>query len=264
MGRPVAALMRGGSGRVSEADLSALRDFRSRPAWRGLSSEPSRTIQCSAATLVAAANAAPPAANAPGPGTCHEAAMGWLLGAENFSSPWKLMRYSMNTLLMPAFPGSWLKSYVYAINARIHRADVLAGGAPVMRPALGDILFTCQGGGAAMHSMIVVSGPGGNVLIRGFNNAGTFNYPGVAPHAPAGGYDANDRDIGDVNLWDAAGTGFGANNAGAALHWVKYVNAAPAIRNALAHWTHSNFRGPGGGHGWQHTGRPPCPPSCPH
>lgn len=266
LARPVAALIRGNQSAVSETEFSALRDFSSRPRTWHLHSA-SRTIQRTAVALVAASNVAPPGAAAPGPTTCHEAAIGWLLTAENYTSPWKLMRYAMSTLILPASAGSWLKAYVYNSNARINQADVVAGGAAIFRPNPGDILFTCQGGGPAMHSMIVVPGPAGppgNVFIRGFNNAGTFNYPAIAPHAPPGAYDANDRDVGDPNLWNAAGTGFGANAAGAELHWVKYQNGAQAIRNALAHWTHSNFRGPGGGHGWQHTGGPPCPASCPH
>lgn len=263
LARPVAALMRGNQNAISEAEFSALREFRSRPRLshhRG----PPLTIQRSATALAAAARVAPPLGvpvGAPGPTTCHEAAIGWLLTAENYPSPWKLMRYAMNTFVLPTSAGSWLKAHIYSSNVRLDLVDI-TGGNPIFIPNQGDILFTFQGGLTAMHSMIVVPGPAGQVFIRGFNNAGTFNYPGLLPLAPAGAYDANDRNIADLNLWDAAGTGFGANNAGAELRWVKYQNAAQAIKKALAHWTHSNFRK--NGHGWQHTGGPPCHPSCPH
>ena len=262
LARPVAALLRGAEDQVSDSEYAALRDFRSRPKLQkhnGLSG----VIQRTPASLVAAANVAPPAPAAPGPTTCHEAAIGWLLSAENYTSPWKLMRYAMSTFVLPVSAGSWLKAYIYNYNSRLHLADA-QGVNPLMKPNPGDILFTYQGGLTAMHSMIVVPGPGNHVRVRGFNNAGTFNYPALAIPAPAGAYDPNDRDIADPALWDVTGTGFGANNANAQLYWVRYQNAAQAIRRALAHWTHSHFRGPNGGHGWQHTGAPPCHPSCPH
>lgn len=278
LARPVAALMRGNRQAITEEECSALRDFRSRPPIRRPQCA-STTIQRSAASLIAAASVPPPGAAAHGPVTCHHAAIGWLLMAENYTSPWKLMYYAMGTFAVPLGaalgmnPGSWLKQYIYAINVRIHRVDV-SGANPIMTPSPGDILFTCQGGPTAMHSMIVVPGPvmPGPVYIHGFNNAATFNY--LAPHpvahpvamAPAGAYDPVPRDVHDANLWDPAGTGFGAIGAGAELRWVRYQNAAQAIRTALAHWRHSNFRGPGGGHGWQHVAPPGaiCPPSCPH
>ena len=265
LAKPIAALLSGKAKSVSSAEYSSLREFRTRPK-RTESGFACHTVQCSAMSLVAAAQMGPPVQTptTPGPTTCHEAAMGWLLTAENYQSPWKLMRYSTNTLRLPASAGSWLMSYVYANNVRISRADAIGAGNVNYTPVPGDILFTHQGGTTAMHSMIVVGVAGGNILIRGFNNAGTFNHPGVNPPAPPGAYDPNDRDISDLNLWDPAGWGFGPNNAGAHLCLVRYNTAAMGIRNALAHWTHSNFRGPLGGHGWKHTGGPPCPPSCPH
>jgi hypothetical protein len=169
------------------------------------------------------------------------------------------MRYAMNTLVLPASAGSWLNSYIYVINTRVRQQDLAPGGNPMFLPQPGDILFTIQGGITAMHSMIVVQSTANNLLIRGFNNHGTFNYPAQNPPAPAGSYDNNDRNVCDANLWNAT-DGFGANGAGAELRWVKYANAASRMRQALAHWTHAHFRTPG----WQHTGGPPCPPSCPH
>jgi hypothetical protein len=267
LARPIAALMSGRARVVSEAEYASLREFRSRPK-RTQSGPVCRVVQRSAASLAAAAQIAPPTGPAEAPRNCHEAAMGWLLAAENYSSPWKLMRYSMNTLVAPATTASWLQAHVYVPHVKMSRVDTLGGGNATYAPAVGDLLFIQPGATPPVHSMVVVGavGPGGahGILVRGFNNAGTFNYPGVVSHAPPGGYDAINRDISDINLWDRTGWGFGANNAGAELHLVRYNVAAAAIRNALVHWTHSNFRGPLGGHGWQHTGGPPCPAACPH
>lgn len=246
-------------GTASAADREAIQRLREGRAVADVGS--SRVIQRAAAQLVAGANAAPPAAVAPlryGPLTCHEAVVGWLLNAEGYTRPWQLVRVIAGRMIMPQSYGRWLKRQIYTANAALTRADLI-GGNPVWTPAAGDILFTAQGAGDAMHSMVVVAN--NPVRVRGFNNAGTFNHPGIAVPAPPGQYDNNDRDVTDVNLWNGAGTGFGANAAGADLRWVRYQNAAQQIRAALAHFTYSFFRTPG----WRHTGGggAACPPSCP-
>jgi len=270
LARPVAALMRGNAAAIPAAELAALRDFRSRPRI-GNCINPTLAIQRAAAGLVAAANVQPPpylpAPPGLGPSTCHEAAIGWLLMAEGYHSPWKLLRYTMSTFLMPMWPGRWLTRYIYANNIHLNRADT-TGQNLATRPLPGDILFTVRGQNDAMHSMIVVPAPGGGhaTCIRGFNNAGTFNYPGVAIPAPGGAYDTQIRPIHDANLWDQAATGFGANNARMELRLVRYNAAAQRTLAALVHWQHSNWRGPFGGHGWKHVAPPngQCHLSCPH
>lgn len=253
LAQPVAALMRGEC--IGQDAIGALRDFRARPSLAR--PDGPGIIQRTAAALVAAAQIAPP-----GPPhdarNCHEALLGWLLAAENYHSPWKLMRYSMNTQVAPNTTGTWLTAYIYKFNGRVEQQHLAPGASPVFLPQAGDILFTIQGG-VAMHSMVVVHSAPNNLRIRGFNNAGSFNYPGQNPPAPAGAYDNNDRNICDGNLWSGV-NGFGANAGGAELRWVKYANAATNVRQALGHWTHAHMRTPG----WQHTGAPPCPPSCPH
>ena len=266
LARPVAALMRGEPGSISAAEMTALREFRERQkAGSGQRATPG--IQRTAAGMVATANIQPPAIAAKGPRTCHEAAIGWLLNAEGYASPWKLTFYVTNTFRIPNSTGRWVKNFIYANNIQLNRADT-SGQNQANRPLPGDILFTVRGQADAMHSMVVVPTPGGGhaTCIRGFNNLGTFNYPGVAVPAPAGAYDNQIRPIHDANLWNQAGTGFGANNAGMELRLVRYNAAAQRIRAALAHWQHSNWRGPLGGHGWQHVAPlfAHCPLSCPH
>ena len=213
----------------------------------------------SASGMVAKALVLPPTVGAGGPATCHQAALGWLLHAEGYTHAWQLLRQINETFTMPRDLSMWARDHIYNVNARLDRALLRVGG-DVLLPAVGDILFT-QAGGSVAHSMVVVRKTPGHVFIRGFNNAGTFNYVGIANPAIPGAYDNVDRDICDRVYWNAAGTGFGAGGGLAELRWVRYQNAATRIRAALLHWSYSVFRTPG----WQHRGPSlNCPPFCPH
>lgn len=237
------------------ADLDVLRNSPRYAMSDGLS----RVIQRAPAQIVAAANVPPPAPGAPGPATCHQAAIGWLLAAEGYTRPWQLLQQINGTFFVPRDISMWARDHIYNLNAQLNRAE-LTGGTPAWEPSVGDILFTQQGPNVA-HSLVVVRKGGGQIFVRGFNNAGTFNYPGVAIPAPPGAYDNNDRDICDVNLWNPAGTGFGAGGGMAQLRWVRYQNAANKIRQALRHWSYSMLRTPG----WRHAENipRPCPGDCP-
>ncbi len=229
-------------------------------------------VQRAAADIVAAAQVAPPVhverrfgMTTYGPVNCHEAALGWLLEAEGFTRPWQLVhciKFS-HTCLSPRTLAHWLNAFIYQPRLRVWLPNLTAAAPVVPRPAPGDILFTLQGASAPWHSMVVVHSAVGSVRIRGFNNAGTFNYPAIAQAAPAGQYDGLDRDITDAHYWHGNGMNatFGAQG-GNALYVVRYQDAANNVRNALQlHWSYSFFRTPG----WQHAaGATACPASCPH
>ncbi len=240
------------------------------------------TIQRTATRMVRAANTAPPAAVAPlnhGSQNCHEFVLGCLLHAEYFTpNNWQLLRAIASQFLMPNTVATWIATHIHQPRRVLVRADVTNPGAMAPRP--GDILFTSRlASNNIQHSMIVVqgvvavaaAGPGAvpavpTMLIRGFNNAGTFNDPtmpgGLAASAGAGVYDNTDRDIAHGYLWDPPGLNqqFGVPGARLFLHLVRYQHAANHLLAAI-----------GFGHvvrrfaGWQHA--PPIPvrpPGCAH
>jgi hypothetical protein len=258
LARPVAALVRGNQDSISDAEFSALRDFRSRSKRTHLSSQPP-AIQLSRDKIVKAANKVPPASIHPlnlGPGTCHEAALGWLLDAEGYTSPWKLLRYAVRALSASGLnrTADWLGGHVYTPSRKILRHHATS---PLTEIDRGDILFV-KGGHSVTHSMVVVRKQPGHVFIRGFNNAYTFNYPNQPNLAIPGEYDPLDRDICDPLMWDGLGQQF----AGAELWRIPYHAVAQSLRTALQHWAHSNRAGDGH-HGWEHAGHL-CLPACPN
>lgn len=199
------------------------------------------------------------------PTTCNEAALGWLLKAEGYTHPWQLMRQIANTFAMPNSIATWLRAHIYRPPYRLTRANLTSAHAAT-KPRVGDILFTLTGANPNVwHSMVVVAvGPGTAVYIRGFNNAGTFNYIGIPHPAPPGAYDNRNRDVSGVNLWHGAGIAqtFGVGG-GATLFFVRYQDAATRLGRALGLWKHSYRRTPG----WVHNPRGAavvCPASCPH
>jgi hypothetical protein len=222
----------------------------------------SRAIQRSSGGMVTAANTQPPPKASDGPHTCHEAALGWVLTAESYTHPWQLIAQVKSKLMHAGKDIPHWMPNIYAVARKISQADVTAA-APSPRP--GDILFTKDPGGI-WHSMVVVNSVANHVYIRGFNNAATFNYIGVASAAPAGAYDASNRDVADPNLWhglphaEVFGKAIGPELPNTHLWLISYDNVARSLKSALSHWTYSMLRTPG----WQHTGGPQCGPHCPH
>jgi hypothetical protein len=220
-------------------------------------------IQRSARKLVSASQQRPPLAAAGGPHTCHDAALGWVLTAESYSHPWQLVT-EVKSKLGQAHTNipHWIRN-IYSVSTKLTDADV-TGASPAPRP--GDILFTKDLGGSIWHSMVVVSATSGHVYIRGFNNAGTFNYPEINIPALPGAYDPVDRDVAPPNLWHGLahvrvfGQANGNNLPSTYLWLIRYADVASALKATLVHWTYSLLRTPG----WQHTGGPPCFPQCPH
>jgi hypothetical protein len=235
----------------------------SRRPLRQLAMPAVRVIQRDAGKMVTAAQTQPPGTAAGGPHTCHEAALGWAFTAEKYSDPWELVAEIKDKLQRSRTDiPHWIRN-IYTSATKLSEADV---NSATPHPHTGDVLFTKDPGGNIWHSMVVVSVVPNHVYIRGFNNAGTFNYLTVNPPAPPGAYDASNRDVADTNLWHGLpharvfGKAIGTELPSNYLWLIPYDNLVRSLKTALSHWTHSSRRNPN----WQHTGGPPCFPHCPH
>lgn len=171
------------------------------------------------------------------PANCHEAVLGWLLISLGYPRPWRLIRLAA---ARPGFgvqgktvqfDGLWMWRNIYLSNIRVSQATVGLAQA-------GDVL--CSGmAGCPTHSMVVVERRGAAVLIRGFNNAGTFFH--LVPPPGSLVYDSIDRDVADAGMWNVKGghpNAFGA--AGSELYLVKGAFARQAVARAFP-WENSSI-----------------------
>lgn len=179
--------------------------------------------------LVIAANGSVPANNLK-PHNCHEAVLGWVLQAKypslrnvvplshGVEKAWLTLR-SIADRFGAANPkqltGQWVAQNLY-------RGAVFKITPPIRSSTFsaGDIVFM-GARNAPHHSMVVVKVANGQVLARGFNNAGAFGGPFM-------GWDQQLRDLADVSRWDATGN-FKGNNGPCPLHVVRYDQVARNI-----------------------------------
>jgi len=174
------------------------------------------------ADLLTAANGSVPW-NQLKPHNCHEAVLGWVLMAKyptlrhvdslslGVEKAWHTLR-SLTERYGSGVPkqltGIWMAQNIYPRGLIRIRPPFTAGTFLV-----GDVIFMGDRH-APHHSMVVVQKTGGQVLARGFNNAGAFGGPFM-------GWDPALRDIADMTRWDGQGN-FMGNNGAAPLHAMTY------------------------------------------
>jgi hypothetical protein len=179
--------------------------------------------------LIMAANGSVPA-NILKPHNCHEAVLGWVLQAKypalrnvdsmshGVEKAWLTLR-SIAERYGGAFPkqltGQWVAQNLY-------KGAVFKVSPPIRSSTLsaGDIVFMGTRNNPH-HSMVVVKVADGQVLARGFNNAGAFGGPFM-------GWDKELRNLADKERWDLSGN-FKANNGPCPLYVIRYEQVARNI-----------------------------------
>jgi hypothetical protein len=130
------------------------------------------------------------------PRNCHEAVLGWLLLSLNYPRPWALIRLYMARYKTgghtPQADGPWMHKYIYGDGMPVDQKNLAASAKK------GDILYSGSRRDGT-HSMVVVYNNDLEVLIRGFNNAGTFR--GCEPPPPELAYDDMDRRVDGDDMW---------------------------------------------------------------
>lgn len=152
------------------------------------------------------------------PTFCHEAVVGWLLISLGYPHAWQLLRQVDARAMQVHFAGGrnpapqtfgtdWLTHCLYPGSIMLMQREALS------QVNVGDVVWVARGGDA-VHSMVVVEKGADTVLVRGFNNSGTFAFLAKDPPRGVSEYDANDRDIADPLAWQLGGGAFGTQPDG--------------------------------------------------